>query len=72
MSKFNISYSNNMVTYFNRDEESDDLVNNKPLPKTYDILTNDMVYSILYDTKCFFMRKVSDKCVLPSYYDSVK
>lgn len=72
MSKFNISYSNNMVTYFNRDEESDDLVNNKPLPKTYDILTNDMVYSILYDTKCFFMRKVSDKCGLPSYFDSVK
>ena len=72
MNKFKIPYSNNMVTYFNRDEESDDNVNNKPFPKTYDILTDDMIYDILYKTRCFFMRKISDKCVLPSYFESIK
>ena len=72
MNKFKIPYSNNMVTYFNRDEESDDIVNNKKFPKTYDILTDDMIYDILYKTRCFFMRKISDKCVLPSYFESIK
>jgi len=71
MNKFKIPFFNNRITYCNFKEKSDD-PKLHTYPKTYDILTDDMVYNILDKTKCLFMRKISDKCILPSYFESIK
>jgi hypothetical protein len=66
MNKFQISYKNKKMTYTNWHQKSES-VKNRMFPKTYDILTNDMVYEIL-NSECLFMRKVSSECKLPSYF----
>ena len=71
MNKFKIPFSNRRKTYDNFKENSDD-IKIRQFPKTYDIITNEMIYNIVYQKKLFFMRKVSDKCVLPSYFESIK
>ena len=40
-------------------------------PKLFDELTNDEVNDIIKETDIFFMRKVSNKCILPSYFDNI-
>jgi hypothetical protein len=71
MKKFDINYTFTDITYFNREEKSDN-PKRKPYPKMYDILTNDETTKIINTTTCLFMRKISDKCILPSYFESIK
>jgi len=68
--KYNIKFVNQPITYVNWDDKSDD-TNDKPLPKTYNILTNAMVNEIKRNTPSFFMRKISDTCVLPSCFNNL-
>lgn len=71
MKKFDINYTFTDITYFNREEKSDN-PKIKRYPKTYDILTNDETMKIINTTGCLFMRKISDKCILPSYFACIK
>jgi hypothetical protein len=64
--KYNIKFSNQPITYVNWCDKSDD-PNDKDLPKTYSILNNNMVDE-MKKSPCFFLRKISKKCVLPSYF----
>jgi hypothetical protein len=68
-SKFNISYINKRITYVNWGEASDN-VNDRIHPKTYELLTNEMVEKVL-QSETFFLRKISEKCNLPSYFDNL-
>ena len=68
-SKFNLPYVNRAITFVNWEEKSDNTIDRK-YPKTYELLTNDMVKNILL-TKSFFLRKISEKCILPSYFDNL-
>ena len=64
MNKYKISYINKQATYVNWDEPSDSK-KHRELPKTYDSLTNKMIKEIL-ETGCFFMRKISKECKIPT------
>lgn len=66
--KFKIDYVNSPVTFVNWDEHSDTADYNI-LPKTYGILSNEQVAKIISVDSYLFMRKVSDKCVLPAYFE---
>lgn len=69
--KFKISYINKQITYVNWKEISDSIYD-RNYPKTYELLTNEVVDKIKTDyPDCLFMRKISDKCILPSYYDTI-
>ena len=69
MLKYNIPCYNEYITFFNFGEKSDDEMD-RSIPKTYVQLTNEMVDNIAY-SQSMFMRKISPKCVLPSYFDSI-
>ena len=66
--KYNIPYLHKKMTYVNWSENSD-LPKYKKKPKTYSVLTNEMVHTIIQEG-CFFMRKVGPECRLPSYFSS--
>ena len=66
MNKFNIPCINKQMTYVNWCENSD-LHRYRPLPKTYALLTNEMIVRIL-KSDALFMRKVGPECILPSYF----
>ena len=68
-SKFNLPYVNRPITFVNWEEKSDNTIDHK-YPKTYELLTNDMVKNILLKNS-FFLRKISEKCILPSYFDNL-
>jgi len=68
MNKFHIPSISKVVTYVNRDEDSD-LAKYRKNPKTYSTLTNEMVKNIL-KSDALFMRKVATECILPSYFDT--
>ena len=68
MEKYNIPYLHKKMTYVNWSENSD-LPKYKKKPKTYSVLTNEMVHTIIQEG-CFFMRKVGPECRLPSYFSS--
>ena len=63
--KFNISLTFHGVSHVNW-KESEQFRR----PKTYYILTNEIIENIL-KSKCLFMRKVSSECELPSYFDKI-
>tara|TARA_Y100000389_G_C17395848_1_gene482449 strand:+ start:1094 stop:1366 length:273 start_codon:yes stop_codon:yes gene_type:complete len=67
MKKYNISSICKKSTYDNWDENSDDLKKYRKLPKTYSILTNEMIENIL-KSDALFMRKIDPECILPSYF----
>ena len=67
--KFNIPYINKKITYVNWDEKSDDRTD-RSLPKTYKILTDDMIQNILKEDT-LFLRKISSECKLPKYFDKL-
>jgi len=67
--KFNISYINKSITHVNWFEKSDN-INDRQYPKTYEILTDEMINNFLkYDF--FFIRKISKNCKLPDYFDNL-
>lgn len=57
-----------IVTHVNWSQKSDSR-KDKPFPKTYSILTNDVIKKIL-GSDALFLRKISQKCKLPSYFDN--
>ena len=68
--KYNIPYKNSAITYVNWNEnrsENEDLFR----PHTYDNLDNETIYDIKNrkNQSYFFIRKISNDCILPSYYD---
>ena len=70
MNKYNIPFINRAITYVNWKEISDNNKKYRNYPKTYSILTNDMIENILKE-KTLFMRKISPECKLPSYFDNL-
>jgi hypothetical protein len=66
--KYNINYDNNFITFVNWSDKSDN-EEDRPYPKTYECLTNEMIEQ-MKETACLFVRKISNKCILPSYYDN--
>ena len=68
--KFKIPYKSQLVTYVNWADESDNK-NDRPYPKTYEILTNEMIVNDVLPRNTFFMRKISANCPLPSYFDDI-
>jgi len=60
--KFRISYENKAAVYVNWKEGCDGH------PKQYDVLDDDEVNSIKKDY--LFIRKISNKCVLPKYFEN--
>ena len=66
--KFGIPYINKQITYANWKDRSDNKCD-RNLPKTYEILTNEMVQNI--KNEYFFMRKISPLCKLPDYFDNL-
>jgi len=60
--KFCIPYLEKLITYTNWEEQ-------KCSPKTYDYLSNEIIKNIKKNPDLLFMRKVSQKCILPSYFD---
>ena len=71
MNKFNIPSIMKSITYGNWNEYSDLKKYRSPpySPKTYSILTNEMIKNILKSDN-LFMRKVGPECNLPSYFDT--
>ena len=69
--KFKGPFKNKKITYTNWGEKSDSKKYKSPpiSPKTYTILTNEMVKNIL-KSNSLFMRKVCSECNLPSYFDN--
>jgi len=67
--KYKLHYLSLAPTFVNWSENSDD-INIKKLPKTYDILTNDIIKDIIKSGEYLFMRKISHKCILPSFYNN--
>ena len=70
MNKYNIPFIKRPITYVNWKEISDNSKKYRNYPKTYSILTNDMIENILKE-KTFFMRKISPECELPSYFNNL-
>ena len=67
MNKFNKPFLNKCVTHANWKE----FENKGRSPKTYTKLTNEMIKNILDSEDPLFMRKVSQDCILPSYFDTI-
>lgn len=61
--KFNISFINKDITFVNWNEKSKSQ-KYRDLPKTYDIVTQEML-DICRNSGFMFMRKISKDCVLP-------
>jgi hypothetical protein len=69
--KYHIPYINERITFTNWSEGSDNTIDNC-VPKTYEVLSNEMIKGIKeHHPKCYFMRKIRDTCVLPSYFDTI-
>lgn len=66
LSKFNKPFLNKVVTHTNWKESEDG-----KHPKTYTKLTNEMIENILDSEDPLFMRKVSQDCILSSYFDTI-
>jgi len=62
--KFNIDFINKKITH-------NDWSGNGLSPKTYNTLSNNQVINIQKNQDYLFMRKISNKCKLPSYYDTI-
>jgi hypothetical protein len=70
--KFNITYKNDLITYVNWKDKSDEYNINRGSPKTYIELTKDMCNNIKKQSNNYlFIRKISKNCALDSYYDSI-
>jgi hypothetical protein len=68
--KYHVDFQNSLLTFVNWYELSD-LDTDRPFPKTYIYLTNEMVEQIKKNTTALFMRKIHKKCILPSYFDDL-
>jgi len=75
MNKFNIPYLNKLTTFvyweerFTQDAKGETY---KVLyPKTYDVTIPSDIIRKATDEGCFFMRKVTTDCMLPSYFDKI-
>jgi hypothetical protein len=68
--KFKIPYKNQLITYSNWEQKSDNKSDRK-FPKTYQTLTNKIVKNLVQVDKYFFMRKISPLCTLPDYFDNI-
>ena len=69
--KFNIGFHNGCVVYRNWSDRSDE-DGERPYPKTYLHLTNEMVEEIRLTTSALFMRKISSNCKLPGAFYHIK
>lgn len=62
--KFNIPFLEKQITYVNWEE-------NDGTPTTYIHLTNEFINEIKKNKDFWFIRKISQHCVLPSYFDGL-
>ncbi len=69
INKFNIPYKNQLITFSNWNEKTE-VGNYRPYPKTYSVLTNNIIENII-NKNFIFMRKVSPNCELPDYFDAL-
>jgi Core-2/I-Branching enzyme len=70
--KFNIPYVNQRITYTNFTGESKTIRKvSTSHPKTYLYLSNDKIKEITENKSYFFMRKISPRCILPSYFNKI-
>jgi hypothetical protein len=58
--KYNINFYNSDITFTNWKDGS---------AETYINLTNNIIYDIINNTSCLFLRKISNQCTLPNYFD---
>jgi hypothetical protein len=68
--KFDIKYENFCITYVNWCDKNED-PNERDQPKTYIKLTNQIANKIIQENPCFFMRKISKSCILPTYFHNI-
>ena len=79
MIKYRIPFVTKTVVYENRNKNDSFIKGKKKLCmthqhssiKTYTVLTNQNIENIL-KSDALFMRKVSDKCILPSYFHKIR
>ena len=62
--KFNINFLEKQITYTNWEDK-------KGSPKTYFSLTNEFIHDIKKNNDILFIRKISNDCILPSYFDKI-
>jgi hypothetical protein len=67
--KFNIPFINKKITHVNWSQKSDNKAD-RPKPKTYQFLTNEMIENLVPDY--LFLRKISPLCKVPDYFDTVQ
>ena len=73
INKHYLKWKKKQLTYTNWKEKSDDKKYQRTSsPKTYSLLTNEIVLNIINSNKKpFFMRKVCSECKLPTYFNRI-
>ena len=69
--KCNILYINDVITYVNWNERSENIYEEHTMPKTYYNLTNDVIDSIITNSKALFIRKIHKNCALYLHFNSI-